>query len=510
MVEFNAIAPATGNPIAGYQMADAEQITTAMSKARQAFSSWQQTPLSQRLGYLKKMRNLIIADSERIVAILVEATGKAHLEALAGDIFTCVASIKYYEKNAGKILRRQRRSGHLLFPKSKFYVEYAPIGVVAIFSPWNYPLQLAVIPIITALVAGNTVILKPSEVTPSVGALVQELCRQIDLPDGVVQVLQGDKSVGQALIQARPDKIFFTGSAATGKKVMAAAAEQLIPIELELGGKDPMIVFADANFERAVQGAVYGALSNAGQACVSVERLYVHETIHDRFVEAVCHETAKVIVGQGINADIGCLTNPPQRQIIDSHIDDALDKGAQLATERRVEANFYYPLVVTKVNHSMRIMQEETFGPVLPIMPFSTEAEVIALANDSVYGLNASIWTRDLAKGERVARQLITGNCAINDVIKNIGNPHMPFGGEKQSGFGRYHGPEGLYSFSRQKAVMCNRGTDKRELNWFPYNHKGYRLVNTLIQVMYSNQSLWRKLKKLVALIGKGEQPQQR
>jgi acyl-CoA reductase-like NAD-dependent aldehyde dehydrogenase len=353
------------------------------------------------------------------------------------------------------------------------------------------------VPLVTALAAGNTVILKPSEITPTIGELVHFLCKESGLPEDVVQVVQGGGEVGRRLIKAGPDKIFFTGSVETGKKVMRAASEELIPLALELGGKDPMIVFSDAHFDRAVQGALYGAFSNAGQTCISVERCYVQESIYQRFVEALSREVQKLRVGSGIESDFGPIISPHQIPVIEDQIEDALNKGARVITNGKRQGSFMQPVILVDVDHSMKVMKEETFGPVLPIMPFTSEDGVIRLANDSIYGLGASIWTSDLEKGERVARQLMTGNCAINDVIRNVANPHLPYGGVKKSGIGRYHGPEGLGSFSIQTSIMVNKGKRKREVNWFPYSRKMYDLVRLMMCLRYQ-KGLRKKAEKMV------------
>ena len=498
MEKLKAISPITGEELGVYSIPSTQEIKESVEKSRTAYKNWKNFTIQQRIKYISKMKDLLIQELDEVVDLICKDNGKAKLEALSSDILMCIDSICYYQKYARKILAREKRRKHIFSFPSKFYIEHMPLGVVAIFSPWNFPLQLALLPTISALIAGNTVILKPSEFTPTIGAYIESLATRVNLPKDVLQVLQGAKRVGQDLIENKPDKIFFTGSVATGKKIMEAASKNLIPLELELGGKDPMIVFSDANFERAVNGAVYGAFCNTGQVCVSVERLYVEKSIYDRFVEAVVERVKKIQVGEG-HVDIGAMTSPLQIKIVEEQIDDALEKGAKLLTERKQEENFLHPVVLKDVDHSMKIMQEETFGPVLPIMPFSEEAEVIALANGTDFGLNASIWTKDLKKAKRIAQELITGSCAVNDVIKNMANPDMPFGGEKHSGFGRYHGPEGLYSFSRKKSIMINSGKLlKKEINWFPYTKNMYNVVKNMIHGMYG-KGIAKRIKKMIS-----------
>ncbi|MBN2195153.1 MAG: aldehyde dehydrogenase family protein [Polyangiaceae bacterium] len=483
--ELLPISPVDGTQIGVFPAATPGEVREAVERGRATSLAWGNTPLRERLRLLARLRAIIVEELDAVVARVTAATGKPDLEALAGDVYTTLDFIAHYEQSAENYLASEPRPSHRLAPHASFRVDYEPLGVVGIIAPWNYPLQLAMVPLVTALVAGNTVVLKPSEVVPSVGALIQELCARTGFPAGVVEVVQGGPEVGEALVDARPDKIFFTGSVATGKKIAARAAEQLTPLELELGGKDPMLVFADAPFDRAVNGAVYGAFVNAGQVCVSVERAYVEAPIYERFVAAVTEAARRLRVGSGRAADLGPLIRPAQADLVEAHLDDALAKGARLTTPRERVGNGFRPLVLRDVSHAMRVMTEETFGPVLPLMPFRSEPEAIELANGTRYGLNASVWTRDRARAERVVRALVAGNCAVNNVLLNIANPHLPFGGERESGWGRYHGPEGLRAFSRVKAVMLDESTATSEMSWFPYRATSYEVVKSLIVAVF-------------------------
>jgi acyl-CoA reductase-like NAD-dependent aldehyde dehydrogenase len=488
-------SPIHGEILKTYRKPAEDEISATMKHAREAFSQWSRIPIRERIRCVHSLRNLIVRRMDDIAGHISEATGKTRTEAVLTELIPTLEIMKYYEKKSVSILRPERRKTTWSFPHSSSYVEYHPLGVVLVLAPWNFPFQLSVVPLISAVIAGNAVILKPSELTLTVGELIEGLCLEAGFPPHVVKTVCGDKETGERLVQTCPDLIFLTGSASTGAKVMEAAAQSLIPVILELGGKDPMIVFEDAPFERAVRGAVYGAFANAGQVCVSVERVYVQESIYDRFVEAAVGKTRDLRVGISEESDVGAMTSAHQISIFNDQVDDALQKGARLLTERKTQGPFVNMVVLKDVNHTMKIMREETFGPALSVMAFKTEAEAVALANDSPYGLNASVWTKDIEKGKRVASRLQAGNCAVNDVIKNVGNPSLPFGGTKRSGMGRYHGPEGLRSFCRTLSVMVNRGVALREPNWFPYGKELYESLRVYLDMFFSDKAAVAKLR---------------
>jgi len=476
-------------------MPNASEIEKTLSTARVAFTQWKKKTVLERVAYVSALRKIIVKNLDSIIACISESANKVSMEALNSDILPTLEMIKYYEKQAPKILAPKKKKTSFLFYNHDAYVEYKALGVVLIIAPWNCPFQLALVPLVSALLAGNAVILKPSEITPKVGDLIAALCHKAGLPKNLVQVVLGGKDMGEALIQARPDKIFFTGSGGAGKNVMAAAAKNMIPVVLELGGKDPMIVFEDADIDRAVGAAVYGAFAHAGQFCVAVERLYVHELVFEEFVSKIMRRITTLNVGTAYDCDFGPINTQGQIDRIEEQVQDALAKGATLLTDIIIQKSVWYPVVLKNVNHKMQLMSEETFGPLLPIMPFKTEEEAVALANDSPYGLNASVWSRNIKKAQRVVSQLETGNAYINDVIKNIGNPDLPFGGVKQSGFGKYHGADGLRTFSIETAVMVNKNQTKREINWFPYTAELAKTVRGLINVLYADLPLREKIK---------------
>lgn len=481
-------------------MTHAVDTAQALEKARSAFEVWSTTDIEKRLGLVTNLRRLILQRLDTVLGVIRESTGKVEVEALNADILPTLEMIRYYEKKAARFLQPQKRKTPFIFLKNYSYLEYKPLGVVLIISPWNYPFQLSLVPLVSALIAGNTVLLKPAEITAKVGTLIQDLMDEAGFPPGVAQVIIGGRAVGEELIHACPDKILFTGSVGTGRHIAEAAAQDLVPVVLELGGKDPMVVFEDALLDRAVEAAVYGAFANSGQLCVSVERVYVQDTVYEQFAARVAARAAAVRVGTGPDCDIGPMTTASQLQVVLAQVEEAVAQGAKPLTELRHQGLLFYPLVLRDVTHAMRIMQEETFGPVLPLMPFGSEAEAVALANDTMFGLNASVWSQDLEKAKRVVRRLVTGNAYINDVVKNIGNPDLPFGGVRQSGFGKYHGPEGLRTFSLATAVMVSRNRARREINWFPYTPRLASTVRKLITMRYADIPFRQRLKIFLSL----------
>lgn len=497
-VKWQVTCPATHQIIAEIDETSIEEVPHLYDHARKAFSYWSELHIHKRIEHLRNLRLYMAEHMEEIIQTISNDAGKVKVEALTADVMPVLDAIQHIEKHAPHVLGREKKSTPILLIGKKSYVEYMPRGVVLVISPWNYPFQLAMVPMLSALVSGNTVILKPSEITPVVGKLIEDMFRKAGFPDGVVQIAHGGKELGAALTQGKPDYIFFTGSVRTGQMIQAQAARDLIPTTLELGGKDPMIVFADANLERAVRGALWGAFTNSGQVCMSTERLYVQRSIYEKFVEKLVQQVNQLTQGFTLNDDIGSMTFQGQLAIIKEQLEEALAGGAQLRTGTTPDrwdtskGLFIPPTVLTNVNQSMKVVQEEAFGPLLPILPFDTEEEAILLANDSMYGLNASVWSSDLNKAKRVASKLVSGAVAINDVIVSVANHHLPFGGAKHSGIGRYHGDNGLRIFCHEKAVIVDRGTLNAEVHWYPYQGK-YHLLYDLIYSYYAKSRNWLK-----------------
>jgi len=458
--------PATGELLGTVPEMDEHQVHDAVKRARGAAGDWAALPVDRRVDHLLDVRDLMLDRVDDLVALVCAETGKTRLEALFSEIMVTAETIAHYAKRAPKVLAPERVSPGL-FRTKRAVKFHEPFGVVGVISPWNYPFTLTMTPVVTALLAGSTVVLKPSEVTPLVGVAVGDLFRDVGAHPDIVQVVTGGGATGHAVVTGGVDKIAFTGSVATGRKVMQAAAERLTPVVLELGGKDPMVVMEDADLDRAAAAAVWGAFTNAGQTCISIERVYAVAAVFDDFVEKVVERARALKVGR----DLGSMTFPRQIEIVERHVADAVAKGARvLVGGRRVPGApglQYEPTVLVDVDHSMDIMREETFGPVLPIMSARDEDEALRLANDSAYGLDASVFTGSPERAERLAAGVESGTVCVNDVLVNYALPGLPFGGVKDSGIGRAHGDEGLLEFSRVKAVAYDRAGLRREPHWF-------------------------------------------
>ncbi len=439
--------------------------------------------IPQRLKYVSALKSLILREKEIIIERIQDDTNKSKSDALVSEIFGVLDHLSFLEKESIKALADEKVKTPIALLGKKSRIFYQPLGTILIISPWNYPFYQAIVPIMAAFVSGNACIYKPSEFTPLTG-LIEELLSRIGMNAGWAQVVYGDGKIGSQLIEQRPDKIFFTGSVATGKKIMAQAANQLIPVELELGGKDPSIVFADANLKRAASGVVWGALTNCGQSCTSVERVYVQDLCLEEFTNEVSSIICEIKQSRDYDgdSDFGAMTTKAQIEIVKNHLEDALDKGANLihGQDWDKSSEIIPALVLTNVTDDMLIAHEETFGPIIPIMSFRDENEVVSRANQSIYGLSASVWSHDQKRCDRVARQLEVGNVSINNVMLTEGNHYLPFGGQKQSGIGRYKGVHGLRAFCNMKSILIDADSKKIEANWFPYSKKKYQLFSKM------------------------------
>lgn len=452
--------PVTSEVIGVIAQSSREDVAAAVERSRDIYNDWSSRSPAERARFLRRFGDLVWNYKEEIIDILRRETGKNRTSAYA-EIFWVDNAVNYYTVHGPRLLQPERRPALIpLIQRAKVY--HKPRGVIGFITPWNYPIGLAMIDIVPALIAGNTVVIKPSEIAPYGIIKVVDILREAGLPPHVVQVVTGDGKTGAALVDM-VDYVCFTGSTATGRKVAAQAAANLTPYSLELGGKDAMIVLADANLDLAASAALLGACENVGQACTAVERVYVEAPIYDAFVAKVREYAAQVRLGTGSGFDthMGSLTNERELLRAEDQIQDALAKGAELVHGgvRRPEMGplFFEPAIMTEVDHSMKVMQEETFGPIIPIMKVSSAAEAIRLANDSEYGLMASVFTADLDRGERIATQIKAGAVSVNRNTAAIqGSSHLPWGGEKNSGIGRRGGPEGILRFTSPQSVLVD------------------------------------------------------
>lgn len=475
----------SGALIASLAVDDAAAVQAAAARARAAQPAWDRFGARGRARLLRRARRELVRDRATVLERLERETGKARMD-VVGELMGVCLDLGGLARRAPRWLRSERVSTRPLFGK-RGYVVYRPRGVVGIISPWNAPLNLALGDALPALLAGNAVVIKPSELAPlAVGAAVAALNRV--LPPGVLQVVNGAGATGAALVDA-VDLICVTGSPETGRRVMARAAQRLTPVLLELGGKDPMIVCADADLDRAAAAAAWGGCLMTGQVCMSVERVYVEAPVAAAFTAKLAHELAALRTGANGPAaeiDFGPFTSARQLEIVERQLADALAKGARVLTGGARVATAggvgFQPTLLVDVDHSMAIMREETFGPIVPVMTVADVEEAVRLANDSPYGLNASVWTADIARGRAIAERLQSGNCCINECVLSAGVPALPFGGVKQSGVGTRHGgAEGLRQFCVRQAQLIETRRRTREAAWFPYSTRRARQIEQLI-----------------------------
>jgi acyl-CoA reductase-like NAD-dependent aldehyde dehydrogenase len=483
--------PATGEVIRTLPVTTPDEVAAMADRARAAQPAWEALGFEGRGRVLRRMQKWLVDNSERVVQSIVAETGKTYEDAAVVELTYGAGALGFWAKHAPEYLADEKvRTSNPFVLGRKLVVRYRPVGVAGVIGPWNYPLTNSFGDAVPALAAGNSVILKPSEVTPLTSLVLAEGLRECGLPEHAFQVAIGGAETGTALIDA-VDFVMFTGSTATGKKVMARAAETLTPVSLELGGKDPMIVLADADIERAANAATYYALQNGGQTCVSVERVYVEAPIYDRFVDAVTERVKALRQGPPAgpaSVEVGAMTFPPQLDIVRRHVEQARDAGARITTgghAREGAGRFYEPTVLADVDHSMSAMREETFGPTVPIMKVADAEEAIRLANDSRYGLGASVWTKDLARGEQIARRIESGYACVNDANVNYFAYELPMGGWKDSGLGVRHGAAGIRKYTRQQAILVTRLAMKRDLYFFPYKPTTTKLLGRLTKLLY-------------------------
>jgi acyl-CoA reductase-like NAD-dependent aldehyde dehydrogenase len=483
--------PATGQVIRTLPVTSPEEVRVLADRARTAQPAWEALGFEGRGRVLRRMQKWVVDNSERVIQSLIDETGKTYEDAAVVELAYGAGALGFWAKRApGYLADEKIRTSNPFVLGRKLVVRYRPVGVVGVIGPWNYPLTNSFGDAIPALAAGNGVVLKPSEVTPLTSLLLADGLRECGMPENVLQIAIGGAETGTALIDA-VDFVMFTGSTATGKKVMARAAETLTPVSLELGGKDPMIVLADADIERAANAATYYSMQNGGQTCVSIERVYVESPIYDRFVDAVTERVRALRQGPPdgpASVEVGAMTFPPQLDIVSRHVEQARAAGARITTGGHVRegaGRFYEPTVLADVDHTMDAMRDETFGPTVPIMKVADAEEAIRLANDSPYGLGASVWTKDRSRGEQIARRIESGYACVNDANVNYFAYELPMGGWKDSGLGVRHGAAGIRKYTRQQAILVTRVAMKREVHFFPYKPATTKLLGRLTKLLY-------------------------
>lgn len=499
---IRSYAPATGALLGEVPVTSPEEVAATVERARKAQAPWAVLPVEERADRLVRFRDAIVDRADEIVEIVVKECGKPRHEALMHEVMLVADLATYYCRHAARILSPREISLHL-FVHRKSVVRYAPRGVVGIISPWNFPFSIPMGDVLAALVTGSAAVVKPSELTPLTMMKAKEIYDSTGLPEDLFGVVNGYGATGAALIDAGIEKLVFTGSVETGRRVAAACGARLIPSVIELGGKAPLIACADADVEKTARAIVHGGFANAGQACISVERVYAHKEIYLPLVHRVKELASELRVGDPSKDffDVGAITFHRQIDVIEKQIDDALAKGAELVIGgHRIPGHgqFFEPTVLAHCDDSMRVMREETFGPVVPIQKVDSEEEAIALANQSRLGLNAYVFTSDRKRGRALAERVDAGSVVVNDVLVNYALPEAPFGGIKDSGFGRVHGDDALRDMASARHVNYDRlGSPPKDPTRFPYSAKTFHWLQRGLRLLFSGGGIVQRIGEL-------------
>jgi len=494
--QLESFNPATGESIGFVPVTAPEEVQAVVDAVAKAQHSWAELTLEERGRYLERASQVLLDEDDDIRDLLAREQGKPRTEAFSMEVLPTIDALQWIASAGAKILSEEKipMSQWFLKTKRSAFV-YEPLGVIGIISPWNYPWSIPMGEVALALMAGNGVVLKPASLTPLIGERIARVFESAGVPEGLVRVVHGP-GTGAALAESSVGKIFFTGSVQTGRTVAEACARRLKGCVLELGGKDPMIVLDDVRMEHAVAGAIWGGFANAGQTCSGIERVYVMRSVADRFIAEVVAGAKRLRIGDPMawDTEIGPMVSRDQHEIVRELVDDAVAAGATLHCGGPVDpppelsGAFYAPAVLTGVTHDMRIMREEIFGPVLPIMVVDSQEEAVALANDSDFGLGASVWTSDRAKGERIAHELEAGMVWINDHMFSHGACQCAWGGVKESGLGRTHSRFGLYECVNVKLRVWE-GATMRDPWWHPYDETLGKAFRQSAKLLYGRSS---------------------
>lgn len=485
--------PATGEVVGRLPAATPADVAAAAARGRAVQPAWEELGWEGRAAIMRKASRWVLDNLDLVIETVVKENGKTWEDAQVSDALYAANCLDFWaSKTAKKYVADQKvKTSSPLLAGKRLYTRYAPYGLVGVIGPWNYPFVNGFGDCVPALMAGNSVILKPAEATPLTSVLIVDALKECGMPEGVMQLVNGKGSIlGPALID-EVDMVMFTGSTEVGKTVATQAAGRLIPCCLELGGKDPFIVLEDANIDRAANHALHYAMFNGGQTCISVERVYVEEAIYDRFVDRVEQKLKEIRVGVPTApsvVDVGAITTESQCELIAEHVEDARAKGARVlqnitpAEAKALGGNFYPPTVIVNADHTMLCMTEETFGPTLPIMKVKDAEEAIKMANDSQYGLMASVFTNDIAKGEAVAKRIQAGSVNVNDSLVSYSALELPMGGLKESGLGARHGAPGIRKYCRSQAVLVSRFHLNKDPHTMVNTGTGYKVIRGVLK----------------------------
>jgi len=484
--------PATGELVGSVETLTPAKVQAVVDDVAEVQPFWAALTLEDRARYMRRAGDVLLEDMDEIAELLTNEQGKPRVESYTMELLPTVDSLKWIADNGPEILSDEKLSMPVFLKSKSAKLTYEPIGVVGVIAPWNYPWSIPFGEVAIALMAGNGVVLKPASLTPLIGERIRQTFEKAGLPEGLVRTVHGGGRIGDALVKSTAGKIFFTGSVEVGRKVGVECAKRMKGSVLELGGKDPQIVCPDADLANAISGAVWGGFANAGQTCSGIERVYVHRDIADAFIEGVVRETERLTVGdpREWTTEIGPMVSEEQAKIVNELVDDAVENGATKHTGGPTEVegmkgSFIAPVVLTGVTHEMRIMKEEIFGPVLPIVTVDSEEQAIELANDSEFGLGASVWTKDRAKGERMAHRIESGMVWTNDHSFSHGACVCAWGGVKDSGLGRSHSKFGFYECVNIKQLAWEPGWT-RDMWWQPYDRKLGDAIRYSAQLLYS------------------------